>query len=185
VNSIDFNRGVLMVRQGKGQKDRVVPIGDRALSWIKQYMDDVRPRVAVEPDDGTLFLTPDGLPYGTENMGRVVREKLDRAGIKKRGACHLFRHSMATAMLENGADVRYIQEMLGHADLNSTQLYTHVSIRKLKEVHDATHPAARLARAQAVAPAAVSADLAKIADLQAALDVEGDEEDTPPVGSPP
>ena len=66
---------------------------------------------------------------------------MDKADIGKRGACHLFRHSMATLMLENGADIRFIQQMLGHADLNSTQIYTHVSIQKLKQIHTATHPA--------------------------------------------
>ena len=70
-----------------------------------------------------------------------MRDYVDKADIGKRGACHLFRHSMATLMLDNGADIRFIQQMLGHADLNTTQIYTHVSIRKLKEIHTATHPA--------------------------------------------
>jgi len=70
-----------------------------------------------------------------------VREHVDAAGIGKRGACHMFRHSMATLMLENGADIRYIQQMLGHADLKTTQIYTQVSIRQLKRIHSATHPA--------------------------------------------
>ena len=71
---------------------------------------------------------------------------MDRAGIGKRGACHLFRHTMATLMLENGADIRFIQQMLGHAELTTTQIYTQVSIRKLKEIHTATHPGAKLER---------------------------------------
>ncbi|MEO5558704.1 MAG: tyrosine-type recombinase/integrase, partial [Dokdonella sp.] len=70
----------------------------------------------------------------------------ERAGIVKRGACHLFRHTAATLMLENGADVRYIQEMLGHANLATTQIYTHVSIAKLRQIHAATHPGAKLQR---------------------------------------
>jgi integrase/recombinase XerD len=71
----------------------------------------------------------------------MVREYVDQAQINKRGSCHLFRHTMATLMLENGADIRFIQEMLGHAKLDTTQIYTQVSIRKLKEIHSATHPA--------------------------------------------
>ena len=76
---------------------------------------------------------------------------MERSGVGKPGACHLFRHTMATLMLEGGADIRFIQEMLGHADLNTTQLYTQVSIRKLREIHAATHPGARLARRPAAA----------------------------------
>jgi len=79
-----------------------------------------------------------------------VRNYVDAAEIGKRGACHLFRHTMATIMLENGADIRFIQEILGHAELSTTQIYTQVSIKKLKEIHTATHPSARLARESAV-----------------------------------
>ena len=79
-------------------------------------------------------------------MSGRIRQYLDAAGITKEGACHLFRHTMATAMLDNGADVRHVQEMLGHADISTTQRYTHVSIAKLKAVHALTHPAARLLR---------------------------------------
>ena len=76
----------------------------------------------------------------------VVRKYIEAADIGKHGACHLFRHTAATLMLENGADIRYVQELLGHAKLTTTQVYTHVSIRKLKQVHTETHPAAKLER---------------------------------------
>ena len=80
----------------------------------------------------------------------MVRDYIDAADIGKRGSCHLFRHTMATLMLENGADVRFIQAMLGHVSLETTQIYTQVSIRKLKDIHTATHPA-RMARTKVVA----------------------------------
>jgi integrase/recombinase XerD len=102
-------------------------------------------------------------------LSNLVRDYVDKANIGKRGACHLFRHSMATLMLENGADIRFIQQMLGHADLNTTQIYTHVSIRKLKEIHTATHPA-RLERKK---KATRDSD-AKVSPL--AADPEDDEE---------
>ena len=86
----------------------------------------------------------------------MVRYYVDAAEIGKRGACHLFRHTMATIMLENGADVRFIQEMLGHAELSMTQIYTQVSIKKLKEIHSATHPSARVARDRDDDPASVT-----------------------------
>lgn len=138
---VDVDRGTLMVRQGKGKKDRMVPIGDRALAWIDRYLIDVRPRLIVDPNDVTLFLTHLGEAFTTNRLTQMVRQYVDAADIGKRGSCHLFRHTMATLMLENGADVRFIQAMLGHAKLETTQIYTQVSIRKLKEIHEATHPA--------------------------------------------
>jgi integrase/recombinase XerD len=146
VDDLDPERGMLVVRLGKGKKDRVVPIGERAVGWVYRYLEEVRPELAVEPDCGRLFLTSRGEALCkkrlTEAVGRYVRD----ADIGKQGACHLFRHTMATLMLESGADTRYIQQMLGHASLQSTQVYTRVSIRKLKEVHTKTHPGALLER---------------------------------------
>ena len=93
-----------------------------------------------------LFLTHLGETFTPNRLTQLVRGYVDRAELGKRGACHLFRHTMATLMLEGGADVRFIQEMLGHAKLETTQIYTQVSIRKLKQIHTATHPGARLTR---------------------------------------
>ena len=141
VGDIDSARGTVHIVQGKGGRDRVIPIGDRALAWVERYLVDARPRLVSEPDLGIVFLTvagddltPDHL---TERVGRYIRQATG-----KHGSCHAFRHSMATLMLDGGADIRHIQEMLGHAGLATTEIYTHVSIRNLKAVHNATHPAA-------------------------------------------
>ncbi len=134
-------RGLLIVNQGKGKKDRVVPIGRRALGWIKRYLEEARPVLARRKKREHLFLARNGEALSPTGVSILVREYLTKAGITVRGACHMFRHSMATAMLENGADIRYIQEMLGHADLKTTQIYTHVNPHKLKEIHALTHPA--------------------------------------------
>jgi integrase/recombinase XerD len=138
---LDNERGTVTIRQGKGKKDRMIPIGERALAWVGKYLADARPKLAQEPDDGTLFVTNLGDAFTPNRLTQMVREYVDEAALGKTGSCHLFRHTMATLMLENGADVRYIQEMLGHAELSTTQIYTQVSIRKLKEIHTATHPA--------------------------------------------
>jgi integrase/recombinase XerD len=138
---LDVEHGTVMIRQGKGKKDRMIPIGDRAMAWVEKYLREVRPGLVIEPDDGTLFLTTQGHGFATTRITQMVREYVDKAQVGKRGSCHLFRHTMATLMLENGADIRFIQQMLGHAELSTTQIYTQVSIRKLKEVHTATHPA--------------------------------------------
>lgn len=138
---LDPARGSLMIREGKGGKDRVVPIGQRAQDWINRYVVQVRPQLVVEPDPGALFLTVDGAALHTRHvLGDLVKKYLRAAGIAK-GACHVFRHTVATLMLENGADIRFIAEMLGHARLTTTQIYTHVSIAKLKQIYAATHPA--------------------------------------------
>lgn len=144
VHSVGFESGQVTIRQGKGQKDRIVPIGERALSWLNLYLTDVRPQLVVEPDDGTLFLTSWGAPIHHGPLGNLVRHYLEKAQLKKRGACHLLRHTAATLMLEGGADLRFIQQLLGHKNLETTEIYTHVSITKLKEIHAATHPGARL-----------------------------------------
>jgi len=138
---VDSERGVVLVRQGKGRKDRVIPIGERAIAFTDRYIAEVRPRLVMPPDDGALFVTHLGRPFSPNRMSQLVRKHVDAAELGKSGSCHLFRHSMATLMLEGGADIRFIQQMLGHVDISTTQIYTQVSIRKLKAIHTATHPA--------------------------------------------
>jgi integrase/recombinase XerD len=140
VQDVDRERGTLMVRQGKGRKDRLIPIGERALAWIAAYRDRARPELVRLEDDGTLFLNSLGKPVKPFHLTMLVKGYVTKAAIGKEGACHLFRHTCATLMLENGADTRYIQAMLGHASLESTQIYTRVSIQALKAIHTATHP---------------------------------------------
>lgn len=137
---VDRERGTLMVREGKGRKDRLIPIGERALAWISAYRDRARPGLVGPADDGTLFLNGLGNALKPFHLTMLTKHYVTKAGIGKEGACHLFRHTCATLMLENGADTRYIQAMLGHARLDTTQIYTRVSIRALKAVHTATHP---------------------------------------------
>lgn len=141
---IFIETGVLLVREGKGRKDRMVPIGERALAWIEKYKNDLRPSLVVNPDEEILFLSCRGKPLRPNDVGIQVRNYVKASGIDKEGSCHMFRHTMATLMLENGADIRYIQQILGHTSLVTTQIYTQVSIKKLKEVHSATHPGAKL-----------------------------------------
>ena len=145
---VDVPRGTLFIRQGKGKRDRVVPIGERALAWVVRYRDEVRPLLVYDLDEQHLFLNKRGDSVRPMQLGVAVTEYLTAAGLDKRGSCHLFRHTCATLMLEGGADVRFVQEMLGHASIASTQVYTHVSITKLKQVHTATHPGALPRRAE-------------------------------------
>jgi integrase/recombinase XerD len=133
----------------------------------------------VPPDDCTIFLTNMGEPLSPNRLTQIAREYV-AAAVNKTGACHIFRHTMATLMLEGGADIRFIQEMLGHVELSTTQIYTRVSIRKLKQVHEATHPSARLERrprAPAADPASEEVGPAAVEELLGALDAEADEED--------
>lgn len=146
VYDVEPLRGVVRVRQGKGRKDRVVPIGERAMAWVQRYIDEARVELIADVHEQALFLNRFGQRFCVAGIGQLVKRYIKAAGITKPGSCHLFRHAMATQMLENGADVRYIQEMLGHAHLDTTQIYTHVSIGKLQAVHAATHPAAKLQR---------------------------------------
>ncbi|MBL8951104.1 MAG: site-specific tyrosine recombinase XerC [Myxococcaceae bacterium] len=169
---VDASRGTVWVRLGKGRKDRVVPVGERALAWVQKYVDEVRPKFALARDDGFLFIGDAGEYLVPDYFSQLVRHYLEAAGIEKPGSCHLFRHTMATAMLDGGADVRFVQEMLGHVSLATTQIYTHVSIEKLKAVHAATHPAARLVRSTA---GTATSDAEKLALLEQLETDAGDE----------
>jgi len=149
IDDIDCSGAVLRVRRGKGNKDRLVPLGGRALGLVRHYVDHIRDTLLADPNERGLFIAKSGTPLQSCDFGDMVRHHLRAAGITKKGACHLFRHAMATHLLDNGADVRYIQEMLGHASLETTAQYTHVSIERLKAVHSACHP---LERATAAMP---------------------------------
>ena len=141
VFDLDAERRALMIREGKGRKDRMIPTGERAALWCERYLDEARPELAQE-DNGVLFVTVTGLAIHPENLSRLVGSYVRGSGVGKPGSCHLFRHTMATLMLEGGADIRYVQQMLGHSDLASTQIYTRVSLRKLEAVHATSHPGA-------------------------------------------
>ncbi len=138
---VSLSRLTLFVRKGKGGKDRMLPLGARAAQWVNKYLEKVRPYLLMDLQEQHLFLTDYGEPFTESRLGDKVKRCLHNSGINVPGSCHLLRHAMATHMLENGADIRYIQAMLGHTDLSTTQIYTHVSIRKLQEIHAATHPA--------------------------------------------
>jgi integrase/recombinase XerD len=140
---LDQARGLATIRQGKGRRDRVVPLGPRAARWLLHYLAVIRPGWVRGPDPGPVFLTARGRPLHPNHLSALVHRYLMAAGCGPRGACHRFRHTMATVMLEGGADIRVIQELLGHAKLTTTQLYTHVAIGHLQAVHAATHPACR------------------------------------------
>jgi integrase/recombinase XerD len=138
---VNVLREILVVRCGKGKKDRIVPIGRRAIDWIEKWVHDVRPDLISDLTGQSLFISSRGNRLQHNYVSNRVRDYLTAAGVEFKGACHLLRHTAATLMMENGADLRSLQEYLGHARLNTTQIYTHVSIQRLQEVHRKTHPA--------------------------------------------
>ena len=141
---IDHGRHCIVVRKGKGGKDRIVPTGKRALSWVEAYCDRSRPQLARRAEEGRLFINRRGAGLRRNKLTELISRYIAAARIGKKGSCHMFRHAAATHMLENGADIRFIQELLGHENLDTTQIYTRVSIARLTAVHAATHPSARL-----------------------------------------
>lgn len=172
----DLARGLLWVRHGKGNRERVVPLGERAGAWLAKYLTEARPELTAV-DTEALFLTDYGKPIQPHQVADKVKRYMGFAGVDRPGSTHLLRHACATHMLEGGADIRFIQEMLGHANLQTTEIYTHVSIDKLIAVHRATHPS-RLERRRGAddAQAQPSADdaLAGLLDALAREDDEGE-----------
>jgi len=141
IGHIDFDRGLVRVEQGKGKKDRFVPVGERALQWTEKYLAEVRPRLCPSLNEQACFLNTLGCRMSPGRLGSHVHDIIEKAEIGKSGSCHLMRHTFATLLLENGCDIRYVQAMLGHANLETTEIYTHVSMRQLKLAHTRHHPA--------------------------------------------
>jgi len=141
ITDIELTRGTVLIREGKGRHDRMLPLGARAAEWVQHYRRSARNRFTPNVDDPALFLGRDGRRLTSGVLGNLVHAYVAKSGVGKTGSCHLFRHAMATLMLEGGADIRYIQEMLGHARLTTTEIYTHVTITRLLAIHRQTHPA--------------------------------------------
>jgi integrase/recombinase XerD len=125
---------------GKGSKERLVPIGEVALDWLRRYFETERPLLVKEYTDSTVFLNARGRALTRMGIWKIIRSYVRRAGIAKEVSPHTFRHSFATHLLEGGADLRTVQEMLGHANIVTTEIYTHVDREYLKEVHRTFHP---------------------------------------------
>lgn len=126
---------------GKGSKERIVPVGEMALYWVDRYERDARPRFVVAGRTrDSLFLNNRGRSLSRMGVWKKLQEYVEKAGIEKKVTPHTFRHSFATHLLEGGADLRAVQEMLGHSDISTTQIYTHLDRSYLKEVHRTFHP---------------------------------------------
>ena len=143
VHDVDTADGSLVVFRGKGNRDRVVPLGREACRWVAEYLTQVRSHWVRHRSTATLFVTDGGKPLDFSNLNKMVKACARKAGVTKHLWVHTFRHACATHMLKNGADIRYIQKLLGHRSLTSTQIYTQLDIRDLKRIHQKCHPRAR------------------------------------------
>ena len=139
VNDLDLEHGICHVREGKGRKERLLPLGESSVYWLKKY---ISLRFLIQREYCSyLFLSQrTGLRLKANSITSCVRDILNRSGIDKYGACHLFRHSVATHMLARGASIRAIQELLGHARLSSTEIYIHLNIKELKDAYERFKP---------------------------------------------
>jgi integrase/recombinase XerD len=127
---------------GKGAKERLVPLGRAAINALQTYLREVRPGLASNGTDGVVFLNAQGRPLTRMGVWKILRKHVVAAGLEKRVTPHTLRHSFATHLLEGGADLAAVQEMLGHADISTTQIYTHVDREYLRDVHRKFHPRA-------------------------------------------
>ena len=127
---------------GKGAKERIVPVGEVAVSFVKTYLEQGRGKLGQGGKTRALFVNRYGARLTRQGFWKIVKGYAVKAGIKKTITPHIFRHSFATHLLENGADLRSVQEMLGHADIGTTQIYTHLTKQRIKEIYDRSHPRA-------------------------------------------
>ncbi|MEJ5301760.1 MAG: site-specific tyrosine recombinase XerD [Thermodesulforhabdaceae bacterium] len=144
LENIHLDAGYIKV-QGKGSKERVVPIGEYAVDALKKYLVQVRPKLILNVQgkrgpDSCVFLNNRGEPLSRQGLWKIIKGLAKKAGIKKRITPHTLRHTFATHMLEHGADLKSLQMLLGHASISSTQVYTHLALAHLKEIHETYHP---------------------------------------------
>jgi integrase/recombinase XerD len=125
---------------GKGNKERVVPLGRKASNALQRYLEAARPVLVTERSPGVVFLTQRGTPFAAVTLWLRIKQRVRRAGINRNVTPHMLRHSFATHLLEHGADLRVIQELLGHSNISTTEVYTHVASNRLTEVHRKFHP---------------------------------------------
>ena len=139
--SVDMDLGIVRVF-GKGRKERLVPLGEVARTWIRRYVDETRGRLTKGKPAPTLFVNHRGRPLSRMGLWGIVRRHAVRAGVESILTPHVLRHSFASHLLERGADLRSLQAMLGHADISTTQIYTHVTRERLRQLYDQYHPRA-------------------------------------------
>jgi integrase/recombinase XerD len=141
LEDVNLNAGYA-VCNGKGRKQRLVPLGEHAVAWIRRYVRDARPHFTRARDCGRLFVNPRGAALSRQSLWVVVRRAAVAAGVRKKVSPHVLRHSFASHLLEGGADLRSVQAMLGHADIGTTQIYTHLPSEALTRMYRASHPRA-------------------------------------------
>jgi len=139
MNNINWQVGFLVV-MGKGSKERVVPVGKTAYDVVRRYLDEARPKLIKARITDVLFLNRFGRAFTRQGLWKIIIHYAQKAGLQKSVHPHTFRHSFATHLLEGGADLRAVQVMLGHSDISTTQIYTHVTKDRLKEIHRKYHP---------------------------------------------
>ncbi|WP_248647866.1 site-specific tyrosine recombinase XerD [Fructobacillus parabroussonetiae] len=127
---------------GKGDKERIIPVGEVAIDWLNTYLRDSRPKLLKKQKADQIFLNDHGRPISRQGVWLLIKQLVAQAGIHKDVSPHTLRHSFATHILENGADLRVVQELLGHSDISTTQIYTHISKGRLTQVYDQFHPRA-------------------------------------------
>ncbi|EEF58959.1 tyrosine recombinase [Pedosphaera parvula] len=125
---------------GKGNKERVVPVGSKAVQALQRYLESGRPKLVTPRSPANVFLTMRGTPFAAVTLWKRIKDRVKRSGVARNVTPHMLRHSFATHLLEHGADLRVIQELLGHANISTTEIYTHVSGSRLREVHRKFHP---------------------------------------------
>jgi len=139
----DVNLDVGFVRcKGKGSKERIVPLGKTAEHFLERYTSQARPKLLAKKVSIYLFLAQGGRPLSRQSIWKMIKKQVRKAGVRKKVSPHTLRHSFATHLLERGADLRSVQEMLGHSSITTTQIYTHVNETRLKKVHRQFHPRA-------------------------------------------
>ncbi len=139
LDNVDYDNKYIKVL-GKGNRERIVPIGDEAIRLIRKYTRDSRSRISGNQDCEYLFISKKGSKLNRKSVWRLLKNYVSRININKNITPHTLRHSFATHMIENGADLRSVQELLGHMDISTTQIYTHLAKKKLQEIHKQFHP---------------------------------------------